>query len=233
MSASGASTLLALDAAGGGCSAAVWRRGRIAARACERMRRGQAERLVPLLQGVMAQAGATYDQLDAVAVTTGPGSFTGVRIALATARGLGLALDVPVAGISSFEALAATVDDADLGARTLLVAIDARRSDIYVQAFGRGGTAMAAPAALPATELDGWLPPGPVLLAGDGAGQAEAGLRGAGRDVARARGSAFVDAAVVARLAAAGPLPPPRTPPRPLYLRPPDVTPAPPPPREG
>lgn len=230
MSRSRARTLLAFDAAGAGCSAALWRDGEVVAAAQERMQRGQAERLVPLLQAVIAEAGAGYDQLDAVAVTTGPGSFTGVRIALATARGLGLALDLPVIGVSAFEVLAAAVDDSLLDGRTLLVAVDARRSDLYVQAFRRRDVA-AGPAALDPADLHGWLPPGAVLLAGDGAGQAAAALAAAGRDVARADVPEQVDAAVLARLAAGRPLPPRRMPPRPLYLRAPDVTL--PPPRGG
>ncbi|RDD63350.1 tRNA (adenosine(37)-N6)-threonylcarbamoyltransferase complex dimerization subunit type 1 TsaB [Ferruginivarius sediminum] len=218
-------TLLAFDAAGGGCSAAVRVRGATVASRSEAMRRGQAERLVPMLQEVMAEAGISYAGLDAVAVTVGPGGFTGVRIGLATARGLALARNLPIIGVTGFEAFAAAVPPHGNDDRALLVAIDGKRSDIYAQAFAPDGAALSEPAALLPEALDGWLPPGPLLLAGDGAGQAQPALRAAGRDTVLADAPARIDAAVVARIAASRPLPQVQTPPRPLYLRPPDVTP--------
>ncbi|RMD63862.1 MAG: tRNA (adenosine(37)-N6)-threonylcarbamoyltransferase complex dimerization subunit type 1 TsaB, partial [Alphaproteobacteria bacterium] len=105
--------MLALDAAGAACSAALWRDGAVRARRFEVMSRGQAERLVPMIQDVMAAAGQAYAALDAVAVACGPGGFTGVRIALATARGLALAQHLPLVGVSSFEAVAAAVPAAE------------------------------------------------------------------------------------------------------------------------
>ncbi len=229
MSAPGLSrTLLAFDAAGGGCSVAVWRDGAVLTHRQEAMRRGQAERLVPMIQAAMREADLAYEALDAVVVTTGPGGFTGVRIGLATARGLGLALGCPVVGVSSFEAAAAASDPAARRGRTLAVLIDAKRDDLFVQAFDAALEALTAPAALPPAGLHEHLPEGPLLLAGDAVGQARAGLESAGRDLAVAESPAQVDAAVVAALAAARPLPgPDAPPPRPLYLRAPDVTPPP------
>ncbi|MCH6588836.1 MAG: tRNA (adenosine(37)-N6)-threonylcarbamoyltransferase complex dimerization subunit type 1 TsaB, partial [Proteobacteria bacterium] len=72
--------LLAFDTAGTACSAAIWRDGAVRARRFEAMSRGQSERLVPMIQAVMAEAGVAYPALDAIAVTCGPGGFTGVRI---------------------------------------------------------------------------------------------------------------------------------------------------------
>lgn len=218
-------TLLAFDSAGGGCSAAVRVGGATVASRDEAMRRGQAERLVPMLQEVMAEAGLSYAGLDAIAVTVGPGGFTGVRIGLATARGLALARDLPIIGVTGFEAFAAAVPCEQRENRTLLVAIDGKRADIYAQAFAPDGTALTEPAALLPDTLDGWLPPEPLLLAGDGVAQAQPALQAAGRDTVLAEAPTRIDAAVVARIAASRPLPRVQAPPRPLYLRPPDVTP--------
>ncbi len=222
----GVRRLLAFDAAGAGCSAAVWREGRIVARRSEAMQRGQAERLLPLIEETMAEAGLDYAELDAIAVTTGPGGFTGVRIGLATARGLALACRKPLLGVTCFEAVAAAVPAAERVGRLLVVVLESKRADVYVQAFDADlcpvGEAMARlPEALHAT-----LPSGPLLLAGDAVERSRPALLAAGRDVRLARAARRVDAASVAELAAVRPLPAAGAPPpRPLYLRPPDVTP--------
>ena len=220
-----ARTLLALDAAGSACSVALWRDGRVVARRFEAMSRGQSEHLVPMIEAVMAEAGQDYGALDAIAVTTGPGGFTGVRIGLATARGLGLACGRPVIGVTSFEAVAAAVPEAERRGRVLAVLLDAKRADLYAQAFDPDLVPLTEPGAVATEALDDVLPPGPLTLAGDAAGPGEDALRAAGRDILRAGSSGTVDAAQVAALAAARPLPEPgSSPPGPLYLRPPDVT---------
>jgi len=218
--------LLALDAAGSACSAAVWCDGRLAARSFAAMRRGQSERLVPMIQAVMAEAGLDFAALDAVAVTRGPGGFTGVRIGLATARALGLALAVPVIGVTSFEAVAAAVPAEQRRGRVLAVVLDAKRREVYVQPFDAALLALAPAAARAPEALAGALPTGPLLLAGDGAAQAAPALAAAGRPATLAEAPGAVDAAWVARLAAERPLPPPGpgTVPQPIYLREADVT---------
>ncbi len=225
--------LLAFDTAGTACSAAVWRGGAIRARRFETMSRGQSERLVPMIEAVMAEAGIAYPALDAIAVTRGPGGFTGVRIGLATARALALACARPVIGVSNFEAVAAAVPEDERRGRSLVVVIDAKRSDLYVQAFGAApGTAQGeglAPAieaqAIAPADLDAILPGGPLLLAGDAVEAARGALEIAGREVLAAAAPGQADAGWVAALAAGQPLPEAGAPPpEPIYLRGPDVT---------
>lgn len=229
--------ILALDAAGAACSCAVWREGRVAARCFETMSRGQSERLVPMANEVMAQAGLDYADLDALAVTLGPGGFTGVRIGLATARAFALALDLPVIGISNFEAVAAAATPEECAGRNLVVVLEAKRTDLYVQAFAllaqtelEGPVpgrleALGEPAALLPEALDAALPDGPLLLIGDATVAACGALRDAGRSVEVSGDKGFADAARVAALAAARGMPDENDDiPGPLYLRAPDVT---------
>jgi tRNA threonylcarbamoyladenosine biosynthesis protein TsaB len=221
-------TLLALDAAGSACSAAAWRGGAVVAHRLEAMSRGQSERLVPMIEEVMGEAGLAYRGLDAIAVTRGPGGFTGVRIGLATARGLALAWDRPIIAFSTLEAVAAATADVERRDRTILVLLDAKRADLYVQAFDPDLAPLSEPAALPPEMIVQGLPPGPLLLAGDGIGQAHRALDALGRDLLISRASALCDAAQVAALAARQALPAADAPaPTALYLRPPDVTPPP------
>ncbi len=222
--------LLAFDAAGAACSAALWRDGRIVAHRFAAMRRGQSEHLVPMIGEVMTAADVPYAALDALAVTVGPGGFTGVRIGLATARGLALALHKPLIGISNFTAVAAAVAATEGAGRILTVVLDSKRRELYAQAFAAAGDGPPRPlgpgAAMPPEALAAWLPAGPVLLAGDASGPAMAALRVAGRDVRAATSPGCTDAVCVAMLAAALPVPEPGADrPRPLYLRSPDVTP--------
>lgn len=98
--------VLAIDSALDALGIALVDGGDARAFAQERMSRGQAERIAPLVQEIMQQSGASFAQLDRIAVTIGPGSFTGVRVGLAFARGLALALAKPIVGLSTLEALA-------------------------------------------------------------------------------------------------------------------------------
>ena len=109
----------------------------------EPMDKGQAERLMPMLEEMLQQAGIGWRDLTALAVGTGPGNFTGVRISVAAARGLALGLGVPAVGVSRLEALA------HLLPRPLTVIEDARRGEVYVQAFTQegAGPARVVPAA--------------------------------------------------------------------------------------
>ena len=122
--------ILAFDTSAAHCAAALLIGDRIVASAFEPMEKGQAERLLPLLQEVLAEAGLGWRDLTALAVGTGPGNFTGVRIAVAAARGLALGLGIPAVGITRLEALAFGLP------RPITVVEDARRCEVYVQGFG-------------------------------------------------------------------------------------------------
>jgi len=216
--------LLAFDTATTGCSAALLADGRIVARRAAAMTRGQSEALMPMIEDVLAEAGAGYADLSALAVTVGPGAFTGLRIGLAAARGLALALRIPLAGVTTLEAVAASVPDDARRGRRLLVALDSKRDDLYAQAFGPDLSALSGPAALfPEALADLAAGGGPLLVAGDAAGRAVAALKDRGIPAEASDAPGVPDAAIVARIAADRPLPPAGSPPSPVYLRPPDA----------
>lgn len=209
--------ILAFDCAGAQCAAAILTDGAVTAEKRIVAERGHAQLLIPLLVELVERAGLTFADIDRLAVTTGPGSFTGIRVALAAAHGLALGTGKPIIGITNFEALAAAAAETATASR-LLVAIDSRRAELFVQLFGATGAALSEPAMLAPGAVADWAGPEPVRLAGDAAAQL-AGKVTAGGD----HGPAEVDPAIVARLAAsraAGPAP------APFYLRAPDAVPA-------
>jgi tRNA threonylcarbamoyladenosine biosynthesis protein TsaB len=216
--------VLALDTATTGCSAALWRDGAVRAHRFAVMARGQAEALPLMVREVMADGGGRFADLDAVAVTVGPGAFTGLRIGLATARGLALAAGVPVVGVTTLEAVAHGVAAEERAGRRLLTALDAKRRDLYAQVFDEDLAPLTPPGALLPSALPGLLSDGPVAVAGDAAGEALEALLAAGREAHVVTASGVPDAAVVAALASARGLPANPSPPSPLYLRPPDAT---------
>lgn len=213
-------TVLALDSAAASCSAAVTMDGSVRACASAPMAHGQAEALVPMLQAVMKDAGCAFTDIDVIAATVGPGSFTGIRVGLATARGLALAAGVPCLGVTTTEALAEGARVAGAAGRVLAV-LDTRRADVYAQAFD-GSDAMAPPGAVPYTALVDLAGDGPVSLVGDAADKA--------RDLLGAQATVLAgvnqpDAEHVAALAARRfVLGVPADLPQPLYLKPPQAT---------
>jgi tRNA threonylcarbamoyladenosine biosynthesis protein TsaB len=223
--------LLAFDCSGASCSAACLVGSEIVASQFLPMLRGQAEAMVPLLSDVMAAAGLTFDRLDAVAVTRGPGSFTGLRIGLAAARGLGLAWALPVFGLTGFEAISASVA---VDPRPLAVVLDSRRGDIFVQIFAGSDRStarkpLAGPVAIPLKTIgqgQGEIPSGPLLMAGDAAVAVRDVLAGRG-DMSAAPEIVHpgpIDAAGFVREAARRVQAGDRPPAVPLYLREPDVS---------
>lgn len=179
-------------------------------------------RLVPAIGELLAAHGAAIQALSAIVVTKGPGSFTGIRIGLAAARGLALATGRTVTGVGVFDVYAASVPPTARQGRTLVVAVESKREEFYLQAFAAAGAALAPPTQAHPRDLADGLPPGPLLLAGDAAERLRAQLTA--RDIAIAPGTNAVDPAWVARLGgqrvSAGAVEPPR----PFYLRAPDTT---------
>ena len=114
---------------------------------CETLSRGQGELLMQLIQNALKQIGKKPKDLTCVAVTIGPGSFTGVRIGLATARGLGLALKIPVLGVDNFTATAHAVS------QRAKIVLESKRADYFVQNFNAKGKALNKPALKTATQL--------------------------------------------------------------------------------
>jgi len=220
--------ILALDTALSQCAAAVIVDGESCAVEVQPMARGQAEALLPMVRRVLGRAGLEVADLDRIAVTVGPGSFTGVRVGLAAARGLALAGGVPAVGITTLEALAATAARSVPAAGVVVAALAARREKVYLQAFEMGGQPaaprpLAAPGLVDVEQAAQTLPDGPCLLAGSGAGgvAAVAGDRPWPLEVAEIAPDPAIE--IVAALAAAKPLPEERFGPAPLYLRPPDA----------
>jgi len=214
--------VLALDTALSGCSVALAASGRITACRRNAEPRGQAENLLGMLEATLREAAFRYADLDLIAVTIGPGSFSGLRIGLATARGLALASGRPLRGIGTLEALAGAVPTVERAGRSVVAAIEAGRGEIYLQSFDAAGTPLAPPRAIARDQAVAALPSGPLVVVGSGIGAFGPAL--AGPDCIASSAAAAIDAAVVAGLAMARGLPPAGSPPpAPLYLRPPDA----------
>jgi tRNA threonylcarbamoyladenosine biosynthesis protein TsaB len=204
--------ILAVDTALGACSAAVLENEKILAHYFEEMARGHAEALAPMAQSAMMQAQLAFSDLDRLAVTTGPGTFTGQRVGLAFMRGLRVALKKPLTGVTTLEAMAAAAQSPRAAAIH-----DAKRDEAYLLLWDRGETVLG-PMVLPFTEamekIRGF---GACALTGTGAPAAHEKL-GADFTLTDIRQP---DAFWVARLACE------RlssdAPPAPLYLRAPDA----------
>jgi tRNA threonylcarbamoyladenosine biosynthesis protein TsaB len=143
--------ILAFDTSAAHCAAALLMGDRIVSAREEPMMTGQAERLLPLLEEMLAAVRLTWTDLSAIAVGTGPGNFTGIRIAVSAARGLALALGIPAIGVSRLEALAYGLP------RPATVRLDAKRGQVYAQDFPDGTPELRA--------ADGPLSEAPVPLA--------------------------------------------------------------------
>lgn len=163
--------ILAIDTALEACSAAVLDTdaNRLLASESEPMQRGHAEALVPMLARVMHASGIGFADLDRIAVTTGPGSFTGLRVGLSAARGIGLAADKPVVGLTTLSAFAAPLvserDDTPI-----LSAIDARHDHVYYQLVSGNGTRLIKPRVGPIAEALEAARQGAPRLVGNAAG---------------------------------------------------------------
>jgi len=220
-------TLLAIDTATDACSVAVLAGGAITAHRSAAMARGHAEALMPMVIETLKAAGRAFADVTAVGVTVGPGAFTGLRIGLSAARGIGLAAGIPVIGATTMEVLAHAVPATERAAASVVSAIESKRADLYIQCFGSDLAPLGEPASVMPEALAEHLPDGPLVLAGDGAARVAEALNAPDRLTLSASGP-DPDARVLAELAAAqlddaGAAAADMAPPEPLYLRPPDA----------
>ena len=215
--------LLALESAASACSVAVCDgAGRVLGYRTGARTALQADRLVELIDAALGIAGIAYRDADVIAVNHGPGSFTGVRAGVASARALSLALVRPVIAVNSLEVLAVTIGAQATG--TIVAAMDARRGQVYVQMFDHRLAPLDAPSALAPEDVPLDTAKSPLRLVGTGAALLRAALRDAQPVVCE---SAEPNALGVARRAlarlAAGERPRAGRTIQPLYLRPPDA----------
>lgn len=206
--------LLAVDTALGGCSVALLDGEKVLVHIFEAMDRGHAERLAPIVEEAMR--GVEYSSLTHLAVTTGPGTFTGQRVGLAFMRGLRLTLKIPLTGVTTLEAIALAATQ-ESGMTKAAAIHDARREEAYLL-LRDGGRVVLEPAVMPfADAVERIRAFGPCALAGTGAAIAKEGL-GADFALSSVRQP---DALWVARLAQTMPVS--SEAPGPLYLRAPDA----------
>src|SRR5215813_12708970 len=145
--------ILAIDTALDACAAAVLDTGTSKPIAMESqpMKRGHAEALMPLIARVMKESALPFDALDRIAVTTGPGSFTGLRVGLSAARGIGLAASKPVVGLTTLSAYAAPIVS-EGREEPVISAIDARHDQVYFQVVSGNGSSLVRAKAAPIAE---------------------------------------------------------------------------------
>ena len=202
--------VLVIDTALDVCTAGVFEGGLQLGLRSEVMARGHSERLGGFVRDAVMEAGGGFEAIDRIGVTVGPGSFTGLRVGLAFAQGLGAALDRPVVGVSTLAALARSADE---GRGATAAVIDGRRGQVYLQTFV-DGRASSDPQALDIEAATGFLAQGgPWRLVGSGAGLI---------DPSAQVGTPLSPGALAALTEG---LSPDDHPPRPLYLRAPDATP--------
>ena len=224
--------LLALSTSTPRGSAALLRDGEAVAEVAYADLQGHAERLFEAIDAVLARAGEARTSIDALACDVGPGSFTGVRVGVASAKGIALALGAPLVGVVSLEAMAraAFAEGAAGPADAVLAAIDAKKGEAFVAAWDASGAELLAPCTRPLgleTLLLPGLPPGGRLVV---VGEIAVGLAlPPGASLARGPALDLPDAAWIARVAAprfaGGPADPADV--EPLYVRAPDAIPMP------
>ncbi len=218
--------ILAIDTSCGAASTAIVESGRTdpLAVVSRVMARGHAEALAPMVEEAARSVEGGLATLDRIVVTTGPGSFTGIRVGLAMARAMGLALGVPVVGVSTLAALAAPLLRQPRPG-VIAAAIDARHGSAYFQLFDASGRPLGPPRCDALRECVRGIGDGPALLTGDAAAllATEAHRAGLPYDLDAAAGAP--DIVAVARMGLA--LDPAANPARPLYLKPPDARPNP------
>jgi tRNA threonylcarbamoyl adenosine modification protein YeaZ len=215
--------VLAIDTALEACSAAVFDTvAGVIAQETQVMARGHAEALMPLIRRVVGRTNC-FNDIDRIAVTVGPGSFTGLRVGLAAARGIGLAAGKPVVGLSTLSVFAAPFIAAD-STQPVAAAIDARHGHVYLQIFGSGARTLVAPRLAELREaVQRAAASGAPRLAGNAAAAIAAAWSADEPAPAAIDAQGAPDNIWVARLGAVAE--DTGVPPKPLYLRPPDAQP--------
>ncbi|HXV32076.1 MAG TPA: tRNA (adenosine(37)-N6)-threonylcarbamoyltransferase complex dimerization subunit type 1 TsaB, partial [Sinorhizobium sp.] len=208
--------VLAIDTSGTGCAAVVYdgADGNVLARVAADIGRGHAERLMEFVDEALRAADRRLEDIDRIAVTIGPGSFTGIRVGVAATRGLALALGKPAVGVTTLQVIAESARQREPG-RPVLAAIDAKRDEVYVQSFDALGQAQGDPEVLPLDVARARFSGFSGVACGSGA-QLVTAADASGRPDE-------IDIAIVARLGAAAD--PASAKPKPLYLRGPDAKP--------
>jgi tRNA threonylcarbamoyl adenosine modification protein YeaZ len=216
--------VLAIDTALAACSAAVLDTDQAGVLASESvpMLRGHAEALMPLVAGLMRRADLAFTNIDRVVVTTGPGSFTGLRVGIAAARGIALAADKPAFGISTLSACAAPHLASDDTA-PVIAAIDARHDHVYLQVFGPAGRIVMAPRLAALSDAVRAASEAPSRIVGSAAQTVADRLPNGAPAPLRVDPRDAPDIIWVARMGAV--LPEGQSPPKPQYLRAPDAQP--------
>lgn len=198
------SYILSIDSAMGGCAVGVYAAGRddVFSEVIEQSQ-GQATHLVPMVQRCVEAADIAFADLDLVSVSIGPGSFTGVRTGMSSARSFALALDIPLVGLSSFDILAymAREGRVDGAASTICVLVESRRQELFAQLFDGEGRALSEPMLALSADLEAELFGRDVVYVGDGVTRFFAETGGAARDGDLCY--VLADPAVMARLAMA------------------------------
>jgi len=216
--------ILAIDTALGACAACIVDRDKLEplARESLALERGHAEALLPLIDRVVASVERGFPGLDRIAVTIGPGSYTGLRVGIAAARAIGLAAGVPVLGVTTLSAFLAPLAATE-GNRLYAAAIDARHGQVYFQGIAPGGRTMIPPCLVTLRDAARLIGAGPATLAGSGAPMVAAEARASGIDAVVSEASLAPDILWVARLGLVAD--PAQALPKPLYLRAPDAKP--------
>jgi tRNA threonylcarbamoyladenosine biosynthesis protein TsaB len=227
--------ILSFDTCFDACSVAAGRGLRSLAPAIsfafEPMQKGHAERLLPMVEAVMSEAGLAFAALDRIAVTSGPGTFTGTRICVSAARALALATGAELVAVSSLKLMAMSPLIPTAPTRRVAVATDARRGEVYLEVFDRHTLeSVFAARCLEVEEAARLLGREPIVVAGSGGDSLARAARQQGLDAIVILPDLLPDA--LDMLFASAELPASATV-RPLYLRPPDAKPPAPSPLAG
>ena len=205
---------LAFDTSAAHCAAALLSGNTILASRVEDMQKGQVERLMPLLEEVLAEAGKTWSDLDRIGVGVGPGNFAGIRISVSAARGLALSLGIPVIGVNALEAMAFAPTHNSM----TLAILDARQGNVYTQLFAQGGLALNNPMLYAEREVHAVFPKENLSVVGHNSVTLAARLNGEAIE-SSATDTVIAIAGIAATRTADGIRP------APLYLRPADAAP--------